>query len=439
MVSPKYRVCCALISEQASAESRLRDFTEACFRFTPQIAVREGEAIFLEVGKSHLLFSEEGLRRRMEVLARRFELKVSMGFGDSAGEALAIARCGAAAALPLRALRDFASPFARDEELEKQAIDVVRKLGMLGFRGLEDFRRFPSAGLASRFGQVASLLSARVRGEQECSWPEFRRAEQVCESVDIEEDVSLQSLVFILRGLCDRALSRLWAKCERASVIEVKFDLSKWSTLASHERMLRVELPLPQATSVGLIPIIQEQMARVSLDAPVVKVSFSVVEAVPGNGAQRDFFNKTEQEKEAWNALVGRLSYKLGNGRVFVALPVERYLPERAWKRGIEMSMRALLPEEFPVLEEAKRPARLLRKPEPIEKEGDTLIHLRTGREWRIVDWEGPERLSGEWWMGLESRKFGGFQRDYFQVIAKGGEELWIFYNKGWFLHGYFD
>src|SRR5262249_19579199 len=153
---------------------------------------------------------------------------------------------------------------------------------------------------------------------------------------------------------------------------------------------------------------------QIALGAPVVKVSFEVLESVPGNGAQKDFFNRREQEKEAWNALVGRLSYKLGNGRVFVALPVERYLPEKAWKRGLEF-MRAA-ESSFPPVEEsewAERPARLLRKPEPIEKEGDVLVHPRTGKEWRVLKWEGPERLSGEWW---NDPKFEGFHRDYFRV-----------------------
>ena len=47
MTTPKERVVCLLVRTQAP----IFELAEACYRFSPQIAVRDHEAIFLEVGR----------------------------------------------------------------------------------------------------------------------------------------------------------------------------------------------------------------------------------------------------------------------------------------------------------------------------------------------------------------------------------------------------
>jgi protein ImuB len=54
-----------------------------------------------------------------------------------------------------------------------------------------------------------------------------------------------------------------------------------------------------------------------------------------------------------------------------------------------------------------------------------------------VVEANGPERISGEWWMDGARQ---GFARDYYQITAEGGERLWIFRSgEDFYLHGYFD
>jgi protein ImuB len=168
-------------------------------------------------------------------------------------------------------------------------------------------------------------------------------------------------------------------------------------------------------------------------------VIFEVVETVPGQYFQRHFFNKKEEEQEAWNSLIERLCEKLGRSCVrgqepaFVAEPVENYKPENGWRRRVVENQKSLLlGVDLPLPE---RPLRLLPKPTPLAKNGNSLVGR--DREWEISDWEGPERISGEWW-GEE------FRRDYFRVGTKNGEQLWIFRipeaaGDYVYLHGYFD
>jgi protein ImuB len=54
----------------------------------------------------------------------------------------------------------------------------------------------------------------------------------------------------------------------------------------------------------------------------------------------------------------------------------------------------------------------------------------------RILRWEGPERLTAEWW-----RDRGSCQgaRDYYRIEDDKGFRFWIFrdLSQRWFLHGH--
>ena len=97
------------------------------------------------------------------------------------------------------------------------------------------------------------------------------------------------------------------------------------------------------------------------------------------------------------------------------------------------------------------RPARLLRRPEPIDHVIAELPDQPPRRfTWRgqshqVVRADGPERIHGEWWR--RSAEADGV-RDYFQVEDEAGHRYWLF-RRGdgeraatgdmrWYLHGVF-
>jgi protein ImuB len=456
------RVACVLFSERLE-DAAVRAFAEACFRFSPQIAIRAGEAIFIEIGASRRLFSEQGLEARVKVLARRMLRKpVQVAVADSAAEALASARYPEFATtrdlkrLPLAALHDYAHPFLWDPDLEKRVLRIICILESLGITNLGGFATLPRASLASRLGKEAVSLMARVWGDLEIAWPGFHPLPSITERDEVRDPeahglcYNLEGCVFVLRPLVDRAMARLRGRGERVLIVEVRFGMS------SGPRGWLIEFALPQGSASGMIPIIHEKLAhelrRAPLGGPVEWMELEVIESVPGSGPQKDFFSRKEEEREAWDALVARLSERLGKERVFVAFPRERYLPEKAYLRRTTTMPIITDSRSGPVLKIGRspemsdwvpRPARVLKQPEPLLKEGRALKTLG-GRQWKAVSWEGPERLSGEWWKDSE---FEGFSRDYYRVITEGGEQLWVFVNKkahgskapSFFLHGYFD
>ena len=171
------------------------------------------------------------------------------------------------------------------------------------------------------------------------------------------------------------------ARLERAATIRLVFELES----KIQDRAWEIEFPLPQGATSGVLPILRDRLhfdlQRTPLDSPVTSIVFEVQETAPGRGAQRDFFNRTEEEAEAWEALVGRLErrghhQKTASVRTFVAVQVDRHLPEKNW-RPAEWDSRPGPPRggesTSPALSslEAIRPSRLLKQPERLNLSKD--------------------------------------------------------------------
>jgi protein ImuB len=463
------RVACLWLPNAGTRElTAIRELAEACLRFTPQVAVRGDEAVFLHIGACRQLFTEDWLLLRMRALAKRFGCPTPrIAIANDAPTALAMARFGEpdARKLPLEALADYASPFALDEETHKKSALIVRLLKELGLRTLEDFSKLPAGSLASRFGREGAELSREIEDNLKAPWPMFRVPEQVCEQTTLEDVetlgavAGLEPLFFVLKTVIDRAMARLRARGLRAARVDLTFTLERPHV----PRSWAIALPLPQGSAHGLLPILRDRLyhdlERRPLAAPVTAARLTVIETAPGHGAQKDFFNRREEEAEAWDALVARLSEKLGRNRAFMAMPVDRHLPEGTWMPVLEMretpkpkrprwsaaessaalDLAAVAAAEFAIPDEPARPLRLLPKPERIRLQGDILARA-PGKRWRALEWHGPERLSGEWW--LDARNARGFARDYYRVVTESGEQLWVFQTSRQselYLHGYFD
>ncbi|MGK5082850.1 hypothetical protein WDW37_06065 [Bdellovibrionota bacterium FG-1] len=437
----RQRVACVWVVGGGSHEQALKALAEACLRLSPQVAVRENEAIFIEIGKSRALFSEATIEARLKVLAARvLRTPVRIAIADTAASALAAAKYPNYARtrdlhqLPLEALTDYGSPFCHQVDDEKQMTRLRSALKALGVLNVGAFACLPRASLASRFGRTALAVMASVHGEFSPAWPGFYPTPRVIERSEVCDPeahglcVDLEGVVFVLKQVVDKAMARLRGRLERVSVLELRFGPEK--------RQWRIELPLPQGSTTLLMPILRErlafELARTPLLCPIEKIELEVLETVPGMGQQRDFFSKKEQEQEVWDGLVARLSQKLGKDRVFVALPEQRYLPESAYSRKLMPETDVLVPE----VRGSDRPTRILKQPEPLDSQ-DRCLNASDGRRWKVLSWQGPERISGEWWKSAEN---SGFCRDYYRVVAESGEHLWVYVDHAsLYLHGYFD
>jgi len=457
------RVVCMLFCNP----SPISEIAEACYRWTPQVALSGEEAIFLEIEKCHRLYDERTLVLRLRGLLKRFGAQARIAVADDVFMSLAQAKYPRKenAFLPLEALLDVANPFKKNDVTTKNVLAMIEELKRLGLKTLGDFTELPVKELSSRFQYQGLELHRRlINGQFDESlslWPRFIPPDKIRESVNLEYEENCQTLeplIFVIKKIVGRAMARLAARGERLSRATLSFKLEKFSTVKNFKRLWVFDLPLSQGTVTGLLPLIHERLnfdlGREPLPSSVIEMNFEVLETVPGQYFQRHFFSKKEEEQEAWNSLITRLCEKIGRSYTkegaFVGEPVQSYKPERAWKRTIteqktEESVGCavgghLIGVDIPLPD---RPLRLLQNPEPLRKVENSLIGGRAMKKWEILDWEGPERLSGEWW-GSE------FRREYFRVGTKSGEQLWIYRIPGKvsgdsidpsevYLHGYFD
>jgi protein ImuB len=190
--------------------------------------------------------------------------------------------------------------------------------------------------------------------------------------------------------------------------------------------------------------------------------------------------------KRAFAEMIDNLNHRLGPQRVLKAQPVESHLPERAFVHRpiIETALdkyhqcgrsQSMPPKNDAAMSRSDRPSLVFADPEParviaMTPDGPiTWIHWR-GRDHRIIESIGPERIAEQWWGGkphlnLRSRRSAvagcGSEghaisedtintstsvilpphalRDYFKIQDDRGRWLWLyrqFDTRQWYIHG---
>ncbi len=498
------RVACIWVEPSMSllavrdAEPLFFALAESLGRFSPVIALRGREAIFLEIGKSHHLFPEASFPLRVQALGRRLGLPVlRVAVADTAPLALVAARYEIRCRFPewsdlgLETFSDLLAPFDSqpDPELARKIIAWRASFEDLGVRSLGEFAELPKKTLASRMGAWGLELMGRIWGDREPAWPRFEPPEKLVERMDFSdleiaaegvweeklkltesdrrknEGDALGPAVFVIKALMDRALLRLRGRAQRASRVALRLRVEGWEHVSDRdlERTWEWSLAFPQSTSAGLLPVIRERVARElerrPLGAPIREIEFEVLEMTPGSQVQRNWITDHDEERaEHWQAVLGRLSAQLGKDeqgqeRIFQWKLADRYRPERQSERTTHRS-RSVVQEESAILTRRplelrpRRPALLLRQPLRLELAAGGSAALRVvgadwvsehGQRFKITHWEGPERMSSEWWEPEPLR------RAYYEAWTQQGQRLWVFWGRGeaqaagLFLHGYFD
>ncbi|HEY8278430.1 MAG TPA: hypothetical protein VIH99_02325 [Bdellovibrionota bacterium] len=426
------RVLCLLLGEKPE---RLQSLAESCLAFSPQIALSR-EAVFLEIGASRSLFTEKECIQRLKELLKSADWKAKMGLADNPASALAFARYGGASVeqLPVEALSEYLQPFAPEPFA---GAEVFRKLGVAT---LGDFKKIPRVELPSRFGKPGLLAYERLLNANQVAWPRFRPEEKIQERVDFDCAAQIETfepVFFLLKTAFQRIFLRLYARRQLLAAFTVTFHLNRLASHGTRARITEIRLPLPQGELKSVLSLSDERLRKElelrPLEDALEGVSITVADTAPNANAQRDFFSKVEEEREAWSSLVGRLQERLGPQAAFLAAPAPRLLPEASWKKTLDEKERGTF------VETPLRPLRLLAPPLRLQRSGDWLVSADY-RRWRFTSFRGPEKLQGEWWLE-------GFEREYFHVETTT-DALWVFTApvgkqegspRGLWLHGVYD
>lgn len=435
--------------------SHVIPIAEASYRWTPDLAIRKDEAVFLEISRCGRLYSEGGLiarlRRFLKTLPNDLPRNNSLpngnpvhwAFADDPAAALARTYLTSQSAefedLPVACLRYYWEPFTARDEVEQELKRLLPILKSLGIERLSGFMNLPSDALASRFGKTGAYLFHQIGNADRIPWPRFRPIDPIHAEVDLstlEAAQGVEPLLFYLKNLTENALTRLRGRGHRASVITIHFTLEAYSTVKERARSMRFEFPIPQSATSQLLPIYRERIST-ELTAhpwgsPLQKIRVEVTDSVPGTSAQKNFFESREELEEAMGSLLSRLRERNGPESAFGARTVERFLPEKSWVSTEPSSLDRISGTQSDcALRVPLRPLRLFQEPAPLHRVGCYLMAI--DRRWVIREWEAQEKLSGEW---FETP----FERTYY-TVSTDQERLWIFRDAsgGLFLHGVFE
>lgn len=320
---------------------------------------------------------------------------------------------------------------------------VADRLAGLGIADAGALSRLPPGSLAHRFGPEGVLAARLARGEDDAPLAPFVPETLPEEALDLEAPAeAADPLLFGLKRLADRVAARLAGRGLGATRLKITLALDP----RGEERLL-VPLATPTASAGRWLLPVKEHLFSLRLPAAVTGLKLAAIEVAPVAPEQLAIGDRPEA-LAALEGVLARLAVRIGEEALFAAEPVERYLPEGAYRPvpfrpaearprpqaalGLFQGARVDAPPPPP------RPTRLLAAPAPVvaEGEGGRLTAIRIdGRAREVLEMEGPERLRGEWWSAP-------FDRDYYRVRLDGLGDCWVFRDGGdgrLYLHGFFD
>ncbi|WP_209740248.1 Y-family DNA polymerase [Aureimonas populi] len=424
-----------------AAEARLLEgVADWCERFTPLVALDGADGLLLDIsGCAHLFGGEAAMMEAIVAQVGAQGFAVQAAVAGHAGTARALVRhapgtrlqegeeARALAPLPVCALR-----------LAPQAAALLSRLGL---RRLGELMALPRAGLTRRFGRALADGLDEALGRRDRPIAPRRPAPLIIHERRLFEPIARQEDVLSIAGtLAERIAGDLEKRGEGAR----RLELSLFRVDGAVERV-GVRLSAPSREPARLARLFKEKLAArgEELDAgfgyDLVKLSVLAADPL----AERQVsLEEAQGGGEAVEALLDRLSARLGEVCVFGLEGVGSHRPERAQALRFGAAGDAGA-APFAL---SPRPLRLLARPEPVIATAEVPEGAPAQFRWRralhrVARVEGPERIAPEWW-----REDAGAARDYWRVEDEEGRRYWLFREghyggetaPAWYLHGLF-
>lgn len=398
--------------------------------FTPRISLTPG-TLLLEIGSCLRLFG--GLEQIVGavsagLLAQKFTAELAAAPAPLAAQWLA--ESGTAAFC-----KDASSMIRHLERLPLSVLPdrAAASLKRFGATTLGEVRRLPGAELARRIGLEPLQLIARAFGESADPRADFVFPERFAVPLQLPAAVDTAAALLFAAHRLTSALAG-WLGARQAGVRE--FDLH----LLHRRHATRLVLQFADLCADGqrFERILRDRLESITLDAPVesLRLEASTVASLPGRN--QTLFADANADQEAVDALLERLSARLGETQVYRVSVHDDHRPECATRRAalfdaIAPGRRCTLP----------RPLWLVDPPQALAEVGG-----RPYRHGHLKLLAGPERIESGWWDAGErhgengAAERGDLRRDYFIALAADACWLWIYRDGqapgGWFVHGFF-
>lgn len=410
-------------------------------QFTPRVA-RLDDALLLELSASERLWG--GRHSLLHQIFISNKPVATVQYARGATSLIAIAR-----------LQDARLAHTQPDALPLTAMAAARPhlatLARIGCSHWGQLRALPRGGVARRFG--APLLDAldRAYGQQPDRYPWLVLPDVFKATLELGAQVeTAPALLFGARRLLSQL--QLWLQLRQAGALAI---VLRWSMDARRNTATEGELVLrsaePTANTAHLLRLLGEQLAHISLPAPVQYLHLRTLETQKLGGETSSLLPDDQRPGDSLQCLLERLGARLGPQNVLQMQAHADHRPERMqrWKAASSATQLIAvcanntgargLNDIRNVRTDGLYPSWLLATP--------LKLAMRQGRPQypgRLTLLAGPQRLEAGWWGGGDCAL-----RDYFLARSERIGLLWIYRQRlgapgrdgadsDWYLHGLF-
>ncbi len=396
-----------------------------------------GAGIWLDVtGCAHLFGGEEAMLADMANRIEKLGFTARAAMADTLGGAWAVARFAPNdtwQVIPPGETRAALAPLATAALRLPPA--TVLALHEVGLRYIGDLLDMPRGPLAARFEKDVRLrLDAALGKAAEPLSPILPKTPLIAR-LAFAEPIGHRDDIAAATG---KLLENLCATLEQAGQGARRLVLSIYRPDGSTAQ-ITIGTARPSREPSHLLHLFSEHLDEIDPEFGIDEISLIAAVANPMAIDQTNFQRgAAAQNVDSYNAVIDRLTNRLGSRNIRQTHFRESHIPERAAGFIPVGKTKPIQSEQGCAA--TPRPLRLLRPPEQVEAVAESTDGPPVLFRWRrvlhhITRCEGPERIAPEWW-----RSDNGNTRDYYRVENETGQRFWL-YRSGetsWFVHGLF-
>ena len=457
-------------------------------KFSPWVAEEIPNALVIDLtGCAHLFGGELGVIQQVELDCLNLGLSVHIGMADTKGAAWALARYAGqplglsrtgdaidqeAPATRSRAvkcrnwerggqllrLQSSQSGFARIAApgFTQQALaplpvaalrledHVITSLNRLGLRRVENLMDQPRAAIARRFGKGTIYRMDQALGVAPEPISPAKQSLHLACRLTLPEPIGLiEDMLAALDKLLPRLAASLTAKGRGVRRLRLE-------AYRTDQTMQSVEVGLARPSAdmalIRQLLVIKLEDIKVEFGIDVLRVVAAQTEPIyahqhkgkikAGPAVAARLSQNTELDD-----LIGKLGARIGLEAITRLHPGDSHIPEKASQ--VLAAAWSMPQMDWPIVLRA-RPL-IYFQPEPIvaAEVPKVPLHFKwRGQSHELQSAQGPERIAPEWWLAERAWRSG--TRDYWRVVTKSGDRLWLYFahggaiSGGWFCHGRF-
>jgi len=405
--------------------------------------------LYLDItGCAHLFGGEESMCEALLAGFTRLGLDARLAFADTLGAAAAIACYGKAKSVIVPEGAHEAAIKVLPPLALRIPPEIHTGLSRLGLKRIGDLIRLPRASLTKRFGPLVLQRLEQALGRMPEPFSPLLPITPWRASRVLSEPITLQEHILILIGRLVEDVTPLLVrdgKGARALNLALFRVDGETTEIALHMAGATNDpAHIAKLFALKLDAVAEDYDAGFGFEAARLDVT-AADDVAP---RQSDMESDETAAAVELDALIDRLSMRLGAENICILKPHESHIPERAM-RAVPANARETEAnkQSWSASPSQPRPLTLLPTAESAEvtallPEGPPRRFHWRGVRYSITLTEGPERLRPEWWRGNEAR-----ERDYYIVEDEKGRRFWLYrdglYDDGgapprWYVHGVF-